>query len=98
MWQGEPVGFWPGGKSCDLTKHLDPHNLIINLTLCGSWAGNTFNADGCPGHCESTYLSLRTSHVFLSAEFLLREPAYVEQNPAAFKNAFFDIAWVKVYA
>ena len=53
-WQGEPVGFWPGGENCDLAKHLDPHNLIINLTLCGSWAGNTFNADGCPGNCEST--------------------------------------------
>nr|VWO94478.1 Mixed-linked glucanase [Ganoderma boninense] len=50
---GEPVGFWPGGKNCDLAKHLDPHNLIINLTLCGSWAGNTFKADGCPGNCES---------------------------------------------
>ena len=53
--QGEPVGFWPGGKNCDLTKHLDPHNLVINLTLCGSWAGSTFNADGCPGNCESAY-------------------------------------------
>ncbi|KAM5535333.1 hypothetical protein V8D89_011018 [Ganoderma adspersum] len=73
---GEPVGFWPGGKSCDLTKHLDPHNLIINLTLCGSWAGSTFNADGCPGNCET----------------------YVDQNPAKFKDAFFDIAGVKIYA
>ncbi|KAI1788217.1 hypothetical protein LXA43DRAFT_1063768 [Ganoderma leucocontextum] len=72
---GVPVGFWPGGNTCDLTKHLDPHNLIINLTLCGSWAGTTFNADGCPGNCET----------------------YIEQNPAAFKNTFFDIAWVKVY-
>ncbi|PIL26823.1 hypothetical protein GSI_11084 [Ganoderma sinense ZZ0214-1] len=73
---GEPVGFWPGGKNCDLAKHLDPHNLIINLTLCGSWAGNTFNADGCPGNCDT----------------------YVEQNPAKFKDAFFDIAGVKIYA
>ena len=56
--QGEPVGFWPGGKNCDLTKHLDPHNLVINLTLCGSWAGSTFNADGCPGNCESAYHAL----------------------------------------
>ena len=40
---------------------------------------------------------LHSPALFLLTD-LCREPAYVEQNPAAFKNAFFDIAWVKVYA
>ena len=101
--QGEPVGFWPGGKSCDLAKHLDPHNLVINLTLCGSWAGSTFNADGCPGNCESAcscpFVGDRALlETDINIVTVLRELAYVDQNPAKFKDAFFDIAGVKIYA
>ncbi|RDX45720.1 laminarinase [Lentinus brumalis] len=71
---GTPFAFFPS-TSCDIDSHFGPHNIIINLTLCGDWAGAVFGADGCPGDCVS----------------------YVNQNPSAFSNAYFDIAWLKVY-
>ena len=27
------------------------NNIIINLTLCGDWAGGAFTGNGCPGSC-----------------------------------------------
>ncbi|TFK94501.1 glycoside hydrolase family 16 protein [Polyporus arcularius HHB13444] len=71
---GTPLAFFPS-TSCDIDSHFGPHNIIINLTLCGDWAGAAFGADGCPGDCIS----------------------YVNQNPSAFSDAYFNIAWLKVY-
>lgn len=36
---------------CDMTKFHD-HNLIINIALCGDWAGATYQGAGCPGTCS----------------------------------------------
>ncbi|RDX44811.1 laminarinase [Lentinus brumalis] len=71
---GQPFAYFPN-TSCDFPSHFAPMNIIINLTLCGDWAGAVFNADGCPGDCVS----------------------YVNNNPSAFSNAYFDFASVKVY-
>ncbi|KAH9938887.1 endo-beta-glucanase [Epithele typhae] len=71
---GTPFAYFPS-QSCDLSTHFSGNNIIINLTLCGVWAGVVFNADGCPGDCVT----------------------YVNQNPGAFANAYFDVAWLKVY-
>lgn len=50
--QGEPVALFPN-TSCDLDTHFGANNIIINLTLCGDWAGQAaiFNGAGCPGAC-----------------------------------------------
>ncbi|KAG8994775.1 hypothetical protein FRB94_012562 [Tulasnella sp. JGI-2019a] len=62
--------------NCDFASHFGPHNIIINLTLCGDWAG----ADGVyPATCPSTCVD------------------YVNSEPAAFKDAYWDIASLKVY-
>ncbi|KAH9850499.1 laminarinase [Lenzites betulinus] len=71
---GTPYAFFPS-QSCDLTSHFGEHNIIINLTLCGDWAGNVFSQDGCPGNCVD----------------------FVNNNPSAFTNAYFDIQWLKIY-
>ncbi|KAI0820859.1 laminarinase [Trametes gibbosa] len=71
---GTPYAFFPS-QSCNLASHFGAHNIIINLTLCGDWAGNVFGQDGCPGNCVD----------------------YVNNNPSAFTNAFFDIQWLKIY-
>nr|VWO94484.1 Mixed-linked glucanase [Ganoderma boninense] len=71
---GEPVADFPN-TDCDITEHFGAHNLIINLTFCGDWAGAVYSSDGCPGDCTT----------------------YVDQNPSAFSNAYFDIAWLKIY-
>ncbi|KAI0638992.1 2 beta-glucan [Trametes polyzona] len=63
---------------CDIGKHFGPHNIVINLTFCGDWAGipQFFNTlGGCPGNCND----------------------FVNNNPEAFNDAFWDIAGVHVY-
>jgi hypothetical protein len=62
-------------QSCDFKQHFGALNIVINLTLCGDWAGSLFNANGCPGSCVDL----------------------VNQQPAAFNDAFWDIAGVRVY-
>jgi len=61
--------------TCDISSLFGPNNIIINLTLCGDWAGNTFGAAGCPGDCID----------------------YVNSNPSAFTEAYWDIAALRVY-
>ncbi|KAF9232412.1 glycoside hydrolase family 16 protein [Melanogaster broomeanus] len=49
---GTPVAYYPD-TYCDFSTHLGPHNIIINLTFCGDWAGNSdvYAASGCPSTC-----------------------------------------------
>ncbi|KAL0580467.1 hypothetical protein V5O48_001537 [Marasmius crinis-equi] len=48
---GTPVALWSNGKSCDIGKHFYEHGLTIDTTLCGDWAGATYQDAGCPGTC-----------------------------------------------
>ncbi|KAK7047373.1 hypothetical protein VNI00_006604 [Paramarasmius palmivorus] len=74
---GTPVAFFPTTASCSIAEKFGPHNIIINLTFCGDWAGQDaiFSNAGCPGTCVD----------------------YVNNNPAAFAEAYFDFASAKVY-
>lgn len=49
---GTPSALFPS-TSCDISSKFSPNNIIINLTLCGSWAGVVYGDDGCPGDCVS---------------------------------------------
>ncbi|KAI0790474.1 laminarinase [Abortiporus biennis] len=71
---GTPFAYFPN-TSCNIDSHFGPHNIIINLTFCGDWAGAVFGSDGCSGSCTD----------------------YVNNNPSAFQNAYFDFAWLKIY-
>ncbi|TFK51707.1 endo-beta-glucanase [Heliocybe sulcata] len=71
---GTPTAYFPD-TDCDFASHFGPHNIIINLTFCGDWAGSAYSADGCPGTCTD----------------------YVNNNPSAFANAYFDFAGIRVY-
>ncbi|KAI0762600.1 2 beta-glucan [Fomes fomentarius] len=75
---GQPSAVFVSDQ-CDINAHFGAHNIIINLTFCGDWAGLPlfFNErGGCPGDCNT----------------------FVNQNPGAFAEAFWDIAGVHVYA
>ncbi|KZT38118.1 family 16 hypothetical endo-1,3(4)-beta-glucanase from glycoside hydrolase [Sistotremastrum suecicum HHB10207 ss-3] len=50
---GTPWAYFPTSSSCNLASHMGPQNIVINLTLCGDWAGAVFGQDGCPGDCVS---------------------------------------------
>ncbi|KAF7328351.1 Glycoside hydrolase family 16 protein [Mycena venus] len=48
-WVGIPAADFPN-DSCDLAEWA-PHNIIINLTFCGDWAGAVYPDSGCPSTC-----------------------------------------------
>ncbi|PSR74325.1 hypothetical protein PHLCEN_2v9942 [Hermanssonia centrifuga] len=54
---GAPVALFPNNDSCDTSAHFHDHSLVIDTTLCGDWAGNSFGGDGCPGTCADFILN-----------------------------------------
>ncbi|KAJ7923470.1 glycoside hydrolase family 16 protein [Mycena leptocephala] len=50
---GIPVAHFPN-TTCNLAQFFDANNIIINLTLCGDFAGNAavYAASGCPSTCK----------------------------------------------
>ncbi|KAF9446477.1 glycoside hydrolase family 16 protein [Macrolepiota fuliginosa MF-IS2] len=73
---GTPGAYFPN-TSCSLSSHFGPHNIIINLTFCGDFAGQSsvYRASGCPSTCID----------------------FVNNNPSAFEDAYFDFQWLKIY-
>ncbi|KAJ7698146.1 glycoside hydrolase family 16 protein [Mycena rosella] len=51
---GTPVANFPN-TSCNIPQFFDAHNIIINLTFCGDWAGiqSIYASGGCPSTCNS---------------------------------------------
>ncbi|PPQ78780.1 hypothetical protein CVT25_010653 [Psilocybe cyanescens] len=71
---GTPAVFFPD-TSCDFSQHFQEHNIIIDLTLCGDWAGSVYADSGCPSTCVH----------------------FVDKNPSAFQDAYFDFGAIRVY-
>ncbi|KIJ63544.1 glycoside hydrolase family 16 protein [Hydnomerulius pinastri MD-312] len=73
---GEPAAYFPS-TDCDFSTHFGPHNIIINLTFCGDWAGNSavYAASACPSTCVD----------------------YVNANPTAFTDAYFEFNSLNIY-
>jgi len=46
-----PLAFFPASSTCDFETNFKELNIIIDTSLCGSWAGEQFSASGCPGNC-----------------------------------------------
>ncbi|KAJ6552274.1 2 beta-glucan [Mycena vulgaris] len=74
---GTPSASFPS-TTCDIADMFVAHNIIINLTFCGQWAGeaSVYASSGCPSTCDD----------------------FVNNNPAAFTDAFFDFNSINVYA
>jgi len=49
---GTPQASFPFGNNCAAGK-FNNHNIVVDNTFCGDWAGSAFGASGCPGSCES---------------------------------------------
>ncbi|KAG1835360.1 glycoside hydrolase family 16 protein [Suillus subalutaceus] len=73
---GTPAAYFPD-TDCDFSTHFGEHNIIINLTFCGDWAGSSsvYAASGCPSTCVD----------------------YVDDNPSAFENAYFEFNSLNIY-
>ncbi|KAF9035192.1 endo-1,3(4)-beta-glucanase [Panaeolus papilionaceus] len=70
---GTPTAYFPN-TYCNIPQFFAENNIIINLTLCGDWAGSVYG-NGCPSSCVD----------------------YVNNNPSAFQNAYFNFASIRVY-
>ncbi|KAH7910214.1 glycoside hydrolase family 16 protein [Hygrophoropsis aurantiaca] len=73
---GTPAAYFPN-TDCDLATHFDASNIIINLTFCGGWAGDStvYTGSGCPSTCSD----------------------YVNANPKAFTDAYFQFTSINIY-
>ncbi|KAF9649984.1 glycoside hydrolase family 16 protein [Thelephora ganbajun] len=48
---GIPVAYW-SDKSCDIAKAFRDHSIIINISICGDWAGAAYNNEHHPTSCS----------------------------------------------
>ncbi|KAJ9121357.1 hypothetical protein QFC24_004695 [Naganishia onofrii] len=79
---GERTAFWsPNG--CDISTFFKPQELVLDITLCGDWAGqaSTLTSTGCPAltgtnTCYTTYV--------------------LDANN--YDTAYFEIQYIKVYS
>ncbi|KAM0750678.1 hypothetical protein T439DRAFT_342968 [Meredithblackwellia eburnea MCA 4105] len=59
---GTPSAYYPS-SSCDIATHFANQQLILDITLCGDWAGNAavFNAT-CSGVCYTDFVLNSSSY------------------------------------
>ncbi|KAG2157675.1 glycoside hydrolase family 16 protein [Suillus bovinus] len=49
---GIPAGLW-SLQTCDISTNFYEHQMVIDTTICGDWAGGSIYAQsGCPGTCS----------------------------------------------
>lgn len=49
----KPDANFPFGSSCP-SSFFANHQIVVDLTFCGDWAGNVWGSSGCPGtSCQS---------------------------------------------
>ncbi|KAH0835850.1 glycoside hydrolase family 16 protein [Lanmaoa asiatica] len=98
---GEPVAYFPS-TDCDFSTHFGPHNIIINLTFCGDWAGNSavYAASGCPSTCTGERHKVDTifgRYPETHRDRLTNATDYVNANPMAFTGAYFEFNALNIY-
>lgn len=71
---GRPEASFPT-TDCNFPQFFDAHQIIINLTFCGSWAGPKFISAGCGPDCND----------------------FVDNNPQAFTEAYWELNALRVY-
>ncbi|GHJ90114.1 hypothetical protein NliqN6_6516 [Naganishia liquefaciens] len=79
---GERTAFW-SPQGCDIASYFTPQELIIDITLCGDWAGqaSTLASTGCPALVSPA--TCYTTYVLTSSNY---------------DNAYFEIDYIKVYS
>ena len=49
---GVPVALFQNSSNCDTSLHFFNHSLVLDTTICGDFAGPTYQSAGCPGTCQ----------------------------------------------
>ncbi|KAJ5646222.1 hypothetical protein N7490_002594 [Penicillium lividum] len=69
-------------EGCDVANSFKAQSFVFDVTFCGDWAGGVFGDSGCPMTSSDSFQSCTD---------------YVAQNPAKFKETYWEINSVKVY-
>merc|ERR1712241_1583381 len=79
---GTPAAYFPFGCDVCTPQTFNDNQIVINIALCGDWAGEKtlWSSSGC---AASTGYSSCSD--------------FVRNNPSAFNNAYWDINWLKVF-
>lgn len=67
---------------CDVATSFKAQSFVFDVTFCGDWAGGVFGESGCPMTSSDSFTSCTN---------------FVAQNPAKFKETYWEINSVKVY-
>ncbi|CDM34319.1 CAZyme family GH16 [Penicillium roqueforti] len=69
-------------ESCDVANSFKAQSFVFDVTFCGDWAGGVFGSSGCPVTDSDSFQSCHN---------------YVANNPAKFKETYWEINSVKIY-
>ncbi|KAJ5209367.1 hypothetical protein N7449_003746 [Penicillium cf. viridicatum] len=69
-------------ESCDVATAFKSQSFIFDVTFCGDWAGGVYGDSGCPMTGGDSFQSCHN---------------YVANNPAQFKETYWEINSVKIY-
>lgn len=78
---GTPMAHLQG--TCDFGERFKSQKFILDTTFCGDWAGGVFGDSGCPVSDPSNPIQSCVN--------------YVAENPAAFKEAYWEINYIKLF-
>ncbi|KAE8356403.1 putative endo-1,3(4)-beta-glucanase [Aspergillus coremiiformis] len=78
---GTPMAHLQG--TCDFHERFKSQKFIFDTTFCGDWAGGVFGTSGCPVSNPSNPIQSCVN--------------YVAENPAAFKEAYWEINYIKMF-
>lgn len=67
---------------CDVAKSFKAQSFVFDVTFCGDWAGGVFSESGCPLSSPDSFQSCTD---------------YVANHPAAFKETYWEINYIKMY-
>ena len=89
-YNNKPHFLWVASRLHDIAS-LD--RIFFHQIAGGDWAGGVYPQSGCPSTCVGMCL-IYVQQCFLITLFRLD---YVDNNPEAFKDAYFDFAALRVY-
>ncbi|OQD71734.1 hypothetical protein PENPOL_c001G03858 [Penicillium polonicum] len=69
-------------ESCDVASAFKAQSFVFDVTFCGDWAGGVYGDSGCPMTGGDSFQSCHN---------------YVANNPAQFKETYWEINSVKIY-
>ncbi|KAF7588261.1 hypothetical protein BBP40_005947 [Aspergillus hancockii] len=78
---GTPMAHLQG--TCNFHERFQSQKFILDTTFCGDWAGGVFGTSGCPVSDPSNPIQSCVN--------------YVAENPAAFKEAYWEINYIKLF-